>query len=59
MSIWHEGLELGHAEIDKQHEELFRRMEILVDSCVAGEAARSVDEILDYMDEYARTHFAP
>ncbi len=57
MSIWHEGLELGHAEIDKQHEELFRRMEILVDTCVAGEAARSVDEILDYMDEYARTHF--
>jgi hemerythrin len=57
MSIWHEGMELGHAEIDGQHRELCRRMEILVETCIAGDPARSVDEILDFLGEYVKTHF--
>ena len=57
MPIWDEGMELGHAEIDAQHRELFRRMEILVETCSEGDPARSVDEILDFLDEYVKTHF--
>jgi hemerythrin len=54
---WTSALALGVAEIDAQHQELFRRFERLEDAILAhdrSEAAR----LLDYLRDHVREHFA-
>jgi hemerythrin len=57
MSIWYDGFEVGIAEIDDQHRQLFERMETLVEVCAADQVALSVTEMLEFLDEYVQTHF--
>jgi hemerythrin len=54
---WDPELTLGHAELDGEHEELFRRFGALVQAMEAG-AAHEVGGLFDFLGEYAARHFA-
>ena len=57
MTRWDDELSLGLEEIDNQHRELFRRMETLLEACVAGKAAEEVIGMLAFLDDYVAVHF--
>ncbi len=54
---WSPALALGHAEIDTQHEELFRRVADLVHAMTSGDRP-AVDRLFDFLGEYVIVHFA-
>lgn len=55
---WHESLSVGVAEIDEQHQELFRRLNQLLDACNQGKGKDSVRELVGYLQAYVVEHFA-
>lgn len=57
-SSWRDYLTTGHALIDSQHRELFRRITTLTLASRAGKAQDEVVALLDYLDGYIKTHFA-
>lgn len=57
-SSWRDYLTTGHALIDSQHRELFRRITTLTLASRAGKAQDEVIELLEYLDGYIKTHFA-
>lgn len=50
-------LTLGIETIDAQHAELFNRMEMLVEACVAGSGNEEVLRTVDFLNDYVVTHF--
>lgn len=59
MSVeWREALATGNVDIDNQHKELFRRFNNLLDSCQRGEGKEEVFNMLLFLGDYVRTHFA-
>lgn len=54
---WTPALALGHAEIDAQHRELFRRAALLLDAMAAGDRL-VVGELFDFLGSYVVDHFA-
>jgi hemerythrin len=54
---WDPGLALGHADIDRQHQELFRRFGALVEAMDFGNV-QGIGGLFDYLGEYVKTHFA-
>ncbi len=54
---WTPALALGHADIDAQHQELFRRAAQLVDAMEAGDRA-AVAGLFDFLGAYIADHFA-
>jgi hemerythrin len=54
---WDSSLALGHAEIDAQHREIFRRFGVLVEAMEGGRRAE-IGLLLDFLGEYAASHFA-
>ncbi len=58
MSVqWDPTLALGHAEIDGQHKELFRRFGALVEA-MAGGQPDEIGMLFDFLGEYVMKHFA-
>jgi hemerythrin len=55
---WREDLATGNLEIDDQHKELFRRFNILLDSCRQGKGKDEVCRLLLFLGDYVRSHFA-
>jgi hemerythrin len=55
---WREELATGNVEIDNQHKELFRRFNNLLDSCHRGEGKDEIFNMLLFLGDYVRTHFA-
>jgi hemerythrin len=53
---WSPALSVGIAEIDAQHQELFRRAARLLDGLRRGEP-EEMGELVDYLHRYAVTHF--
>jgi hemerythrin len=49
---------LGIELIDRQHEELFRRLDLLLDSCMTRNCSVEAANMLAYLDDYVLTHFA-
>jgi len=47
----------GFAEIDAQHQELFDRINRLLDACDAGRPEREVDLLLGFLSTYVVKHF--
>jgi len=59
MSIaWDPTLVVGVPEIDEQHQELFRRLDALVESIRGGRSRDEVGHTLAFLREYAGSHFA-
>ena len=54
---WDPALALGHSEIDAQHEEIFRRLAVLVAAMEGGRPAE-IGLLFDFLGEYAASHFA-
>lgn len=55
---WHESLSVGVLEIDEQHQELFRRLNQLLQACNQGKGKDSVRELVSFLQEYVVEHFA-
>ncbi len=55
---WTEELETGVAEIDNQHKELFRRINMLRDAAKEGKGRDAIDEIFDFLGQYVIEHFS-
>jgi hemerythrin len=54
---WDPTLEIGHAEIDGQHREIFRRHEALV-SAMASDGVADLGALFEFLGRYAVAHFA-
>jgi hemerythrin len=52
--LWSKSLETGIPNIDAQHQELFRQVDILLD----GKNANRHKEVLDYLGKYIVKHFS-
>lgn len=54
---WDDSLTTGVADIDDQHRELFRRFNALISACKQGQGREEVMRILQFLDDYIRSHF--
>jgi len=58
MSGWRPELATGMPEIDTQHQELFRRAAAIDEALGEGRFAGETAEMLNYLAQYCKTHFA-
>ena len=56
MIKWTPALAVGHAVIDGQHQELFRRLEALLTAMMKGDKAEIV-RLFDFLGSYVVEHF--
>ncbi len=56
--VWTEDLAVGIPEIDDQHKELFRQINLLIEACHLGRGADAVGQVLAFLDSYACLHFS-
>lgn len=54
---WTEKMAVGHAVIDQQHRELFRRFDDLIEACRQGSGRKRIEELLNFLDSYVVVHF--
>jgi diguanylate cyclase (GGDEF)-like protein/hemerythrin-like metal-binding protein len=57
-SAWREFLTTGNGVIDAQHRELFRQITALTHACQNPEEHHGIAELLEYLGDYVKTHFA-
>ena len=55
---WNAGLAIGADEIDGQHREIFRRINLLLDACNQGKGKHEVVKVIAFLDDYIVTHFS-
>lgn len=55
---WTQDLATGNAEIDGQHKEIFNRLNKLLTASEEGRGSLAVAEMLDFLEDYVKTHFA-
>lgn len=54
---WTQALAVGHAEIDAQHQELFRRADQLLEAMAAGQSG-TIEGLFEFLGAYVVDHFA-
>jgi len=54
---WRDSLNIGVEEIDTQHQELFRRFDLFLSACEAGEGIARLNELLEFLSDYVQYHF--
>ncbi len=57
MIQWDQSLETGFLAIDEQHQELFKRVNEVIEAYNIGKARQEVKETLQFLEEYVHTHF--
>jgi hemerythrin-like metal-binding protein len=57
MVTWSEALRTGVAEIDEQHQLLFRRAAVVREAVLAGQGTAEVQATIDFLLDYASVHF--
>ncbi|MFZ5985604.1 MAG: bacteriohemerythrin [Bacillota bacterium] len=58
MSIqWRQSYEIGLEEIDKQHRELFKKINDLLDACNDNKGREEVNNTIRFLGDYVVTHF--
>jgi len=55
---WYPALELGIKEVDDQHRELFRRVDMLVDAMMRRGGPEELASIFDFLGQYVYEHFS-
>ncbi len=55
---WQPSLSTGVPHVDNEHKELFRQINLLEAAMREGKGREKVEEILDFLDDYTRRHFA-
>jgi hemerythrin len=58
MPTWNASLAVGHPVIDAQHRELFARADDLLDAMMQGRAAAEMEQLVAFLRDYCRDHFA-
>jgi len=58
MPTWTQAIAVGHPLIDQQHKELFARADDLLEAMAAGRAGDELEELLAFLRDYVRVHFA-
>ncbi len=58
MPTWTPSLATGYATIDEQHQELFARADTLIDAMMQGKAAAEMRQLVIFLGDYCRDHFA-
>jgi hemerythrin len=54
---WTPDLSVGVSEIDRQHQELFTRVNALLDAMSAGRGASELDRVMRFLSDYVVRHF--
>jgi hemerythrin len=54
---WNQSLATGNEAIDGQHQELFRRLEILVECTQKTDCSKKVNDALAFLENYIFRHF--
>lgn len=54
---WTSDLAVGEPQIDKQHQEIFRKINDLLDACNAGKGKTAVVDVIDFLGNYVVEHF--
>jgi hemerythrin len=54
---WTSDLSVGVVEIDRQHQELFQRINRLFDACYQGTSKATVAEMIQFLADYVVSHF--
>lgn len=57
MPKWTPDLAVGVPEIDKQHQEIFRAIDELMEACKAGKGREAVGDVIDFLGDYVVKHF--
>lgn len=57
MIEWTNDLAVGFSEIDRQHQELFSKIDTLLNACNQGKGRASVGEIIQFLTDYVVFHF--
>jgi hemerythrin len=57
MIEWTPDLAVGSPEIDRQHQELYRRINQLLEACSQGKGKEAVGQTLQFLSDYVVTHF--
>lgn len=55
---WADSLSVGVDLIDSQHKQMISFINELIDAMRDGEALKEIDRAVEFMEEYANTHFA-
>jgi hemerythrin len=55
---WDETLATGDETVDRQHQELIRQINALVEAMAQGRGRTVIGRILDYLDRYVGEHFS-
>ncbi len=55
--LWTENLRTGEETIDRQHQELIRNINALLDAMATGEGQQKLNEILQFLENYVHEHF--
>lgn len=55
---WDNDLNTGNPVVDGQHQELCRRVGLLVDACREGGAKKAVQDTIGFIEAYMDEHFA-
>ena len=53
---WTPALSVGHDEIDRQHQELFRRLSALLEAMLRGDRSE-IERLFDFLGTYVVEHF--
>lgn len=54
---WRDALSIGIEEIDTQHQELFKRFDLFLAACEAGEGINRLNELMEFLADYVQYHF--
>lgn len=54
---WDPQLTVGFAEIDEQHQEIFRRVDVLVANMRRGQSPEELAKLVAFLGEYVHEHF--
>lgn len=57
MYEWNPSLSVGHATIDSQHQEWFKRANALMDAMKQGKGRDEIEQTLAFLSEYVSIHF--
>jgi hemerythrin len=56
--MWTDDLSVGVKDIDQQHQELFKRINMLMDAMWEGKGKDEVGNLMNFLAEYVVVHFA-
>ncbi|MHA2281180.1 MAG: bacteriohemerythrin [Promethearchaeota archaeon] len=54
---WEDDLVIGIEKIDKQHQELIRRLDDLAEAVLQKQGKNKISSLMDFMEEYGERHF--